>query len=199
MVRKVVALAALCGILVPVKSGSQTPSPHPAGMVMDASGRQTNPIELARKSQQPLVVIFTTVDCPIANAYAPEIERIYQKYAPGNIRFVLAYSDPTVTREAVAKHRKDFHLSLPAVLDRQHVLVKQLKARRTPEAVVLLPDGRTVYQGRIDNKNVTFGQARYRASTHELRDALDAVCSGHPEKIKVHKTDAVGCYIAPPY
>ena len=164
----------------------------------NANGVSSNPLDVVQRITKPSVLLFTTVDCPIANAYAPEIERIYEKYGPKGIRFYLVYTDATLKRKAVNKHLKEFSLKLPAVLDPGHKVVHRCGATITPEVAILMPNGAIAYRGRIDNRNVGFGNARYKATTHELRDALDVVCSGHPENIKTAVTKAVGCYIAPP-
>ncbi len=191
------ALMVLAAVVPGSSVSAGPPQTFRAGAI-DMNGAPANPVDLAQHSGKPSVLIFTTIDCPIANAYAPEIERIYEKYSPMGVRFYLVYTDATLSRNAVKKHLAEFSLKVPALLDAGHKLVHRCGATITPEVAILMPDGSTAYRGRIDNRNVDFGNARYKATTHELRDALDAVSSGHPEKIKSHVTKAIGCYIAPP-
>ena len=60
-------------------------------------------------------------------------------------------------------------------------------------AVVLDKSGSVRYRGRIDNFYADLGKPRRAATTHDLRDALDAVVAGravaHPE------TTPIGCFI----
>ena len=44
-----------------------------------------------------LVLLFIRTDCPIANRYAPELERLHALYAPKGIEFRLIYAEPNLT------------------------------------------------------------------------------------------------------
>lgn len=158
---------------------------------VDANGKKV--ILLADKSRKATVLLFVTNDCPITNAYAPEIKRICDAYTAKKIAFYLVYADPELKAAAVRQHVKDYQLPCPALLDPTHHLVHFTQAAVTPEAVVLAPDGKRLYKGRIDDRYIDFGKARYAASTHDLRDALDAVLQGKP--VPHPTTKAVGCFI----
>ena len=47
------------------------------------------------------VMIFVTVDCPISNSYAPEIQSILRDYGDQPLDFYLVHVDPDVTVEAM--------------------------------------------------------------------------------------------------
>src|SRR5262245_49007080 len=80
---------------------------------------------LARPDGQWNVLIFQTTDCPIANQYAPEIQRICVSYGPKGVHCFLVYVDSSMTRESVRKHMADFGYSCcTPLLDKQHRLVK---------------------------------------------------------------------------
>ena len=66
----------------------------------------------------------------------------------------------------------------------------------TPTAVVLDREGAVRYRGRIDDFYAALGKPRRQATTHELRDALDAVLAGKP--VAVPEAKALGCYIVSP-
>lgn len=140
------------------------------------------------------VMIFVTVDCPISNTYAPEIQSIVRDFEGEPVEFYLVHVDPSVTVEAARSHADDFSLSCTILMDPTQKLVKTVGATVTPEAAVISKDGTLVYRGRIDNLYGDLGSKRPLGATrHELRDAITAVLAGEP--VSVERTEAVGCYI----
>lgn len=142
------------------------------------------------------VYLFTTTDCPIANGYAPEINRIVSAYAPRNIDFRLVYVDPDTTDEQAKHHAKEYGYTCLFLLDPRHEWVRKVGATMTPEAAVVSSDGSLVYRGRIDDLYVDYGKRRKEPTTRDLRDALDAVLEGKP--ILNRTTTAIGCFIPDP-
>ena len=140
-----------------------------------------------------VVLIFVRTDCPIANRYAPEIQRLSVAYA-GDAAFWMVYPDKRESSEEVRKHQTEFHLTLPILRDPNHQLIKRGQVSVTPEAAVFDAQGRLVYHGRIDNWFEDFGRARPAPTTHELSDAITAARSGHPETLP--SMPAVGCYLS---
>ena len=140
-----------------------------------------------------VVVIFVRTDCPISNRYAPLIERMARRFQAEGIRFYLAYADPEETAGAIQKHLIEYSLSVPALRDAAHVLVRKASARVTPEAAVFLPTGDLLYHGRIDNRYLDFGKDRLEATEHDLEDVLVQARAGRrgpfPSK------PAIGCSI----
>lgn len=140
------------------------------------------------------VLLFVSVDCPISNRYAPEINRLYEEFLPRGVRFRLVYPNSLDSEAAVGRHLRDFGLPPIAERDRDHLVVKMAGATITPEAAVFDAGGRLVYRGRIDNRFVELGRERPTATQHDLRDALGALLAGRPASPP--RTQAVGCFIA---
>jgi hypothetical protein len=141
------------------------------------------------------VLIFVSTDCPVSNRYAPDIQRLYQEFAPLGVRFQLVYPNASDDAAAIAAHLKEY--GYPASIgaaDPTHKLVRSVGATITPEAVVLGADRRLLYRGRIDDRFVELGRERPRPTTHDLRDALIAALAGR--QVKAPTTQAVGCFIA---
>lgn len=155
-----------------------------------ADGREVHPLQMQEK--KAAVFIFTRTDCPISNRYAPEVERLYERFSPEGFDFWLVYVDPGQTPGAVRTHMHEYAYHLGALLDPKHELVKAAGATITPEAVVF-ERGRVLYRGRIDDRYVAFGKARQAASTHDLQDVLAALAAGKP--LAPRTTHAIGCYI----
>ena len=162
--------------------------------VLNLNGEKIQPLLLSDgDARKATLLIFTTIDCPIANSYAPELGRIQKEFDPEGIRIFLVHVDPAVNAEAAKKHATEYHLDMSVVLDLKHELATYAGATITPEAAIFDRAGMLLYRGRIDNRYEGYGKDRVKATTHELRMALDNVI--HGEKIENPRTKAVGCRI----
>src|SRR5262249_38688129 len=135
-------------------------------------------------------------DCPISNAYAPEIKRICANYAPKKVATFIVHADPDVSAAAAKKHARDYGLPGPVLLDPAHVLVRRTGVTRAPEVAVLAPDGKIAYRGRIDDWYVDYGKRRAEPAQRDLRNALDAILAGKP--VPRATTPALGCDLPEP-
>ena len=157
----------------------------------DTTGKTHDTADL--REYKATVFFFVATDCPNSNTYAPIVARLYREYNPRGIAFFNVYSDPSESAEAVRKHDSDFLVPFPALLDPHQTLARQTGARSTPEAVVLGPDGRELYRGRVDDRFVDFGRTRFQPTQDDLRAALDAILQGKPVPHAV--TRVLGCAI----
>lgn len=157
----------------------------------DLNGQVRQP--LATTGHKATVFIFTWQTCPVANAYAPEIERIYQNYKERGVALFVIQVDPELKPDQARQHAKEYGYTMPLLHDPKGVLAKHTGATMTPEAVVLLPDGKRIYNGRIDNRQAALGKRRPKATVFDLRDTLDAVLAG--KELKPRTTEVIGCYI----
>ena len=134
--------------------------------------------------------IFVSTDCPIANRYAPEIQRLQKRFP--ETAFWLVYPNIRESDEAVRRHLKDYQHQAPALRDPKRELVRRASVRLTPEAA-LFANGDLVYHGRIDDRHVDFGKQRPEPTRRDLQDALQALREGkRPRKAGGR---AVGCPI----
>jgi hypothetical protein len=141
-------------------------------------------------------MLFIAPDCPISNAYAPEIGRLVEAYGPRGVSFLAVHADPRVSEETARRHANEFELPCGVLLDPRQELARSVGATVTPEAAVLDRDGNRVYLGRIDDLFYGFGKRRAAPTTRELRDALDAVLAGRP--VAEAHVPSLGCEIPPP-
>lgn len=162
--------------------------------VADVSGQAQRPLDETRKQGNVATVFFfVATDCPIANRFAPEINRISRDYKRRKVAFYIVQVNRQLNAVSARAHARAYRFSMPILLDRQHKLVKFCGASVTPEVAVLSPAGKVLYRGRIDDRYAALGRPRARPSKHDLRLALDAVCAGKP--IATPRTTALGCYI----
>ena len=170
--------------------------------IRDLDGRVLRPFAPAGAAS---VLFFLTTDCPIANSYAPEIQRVCQDYASRGLSCALIYEDvpdasaarPGELEDTVRGHLRDYRYErLPAAIDRTRAIAKYAKATVTPQAVVVDRTGDVRYRGRIDNFYAALGKPRQQITERDLRAALDAVLSGRP--VASPETKALGCHIVDP-
>jgi hypothetical protein len=140
------------------------------------------------------VLLFISVECPVSNRYAPEIQRLYTEFASKGVRFWLVYPNRAETPAIIAAHLKEYGYPDIVLRDRNHPLLKSVKPTITPEAAVFNASGRLVYQGRIDDRFVELMRERPAPTTHDLHNAVTAVLAG--KTVMPSKTQAVGCFIA---
>ncbi len=159
--------------------------PNPAGQSI---------APLADQHQQATVLFFLTTECPIGNAYAPEVARIVTEYQARGILCYAIYAD--ATSHEVARHLKEYKLPLVGLLDPKLQLVALTGATVMPEACVFNAKGEMVYRGRIDDRVVKLGTVRAEPRQRDLRLALDAVLANKPVAKKF--TKAIGCYLPTP-
>ena len=170
-------------------------APHDAPRIknlafQDLSGAKHNLFEPTRKGT---VYFFIAHDCPVANSYVPEMNRIAAKYRRSGMMFFAVYTEKEFGRDAALKHYKEFGFTFPAALDNHRRLTRALSATVTPEAAVVDRNGFLKYRGRIDDLYVAFGQRRHKPTTHDLRKVLDAIAS--KKAVQYTSTKSVGCFI----
>jgi thiol-disulfide isomerase/thioredoxin len=170
------------------------PAPQTAATWTDVTGAACDPLNTA--ARPATVLLFIAPDCPISNAYAREIARIANRYGPQGVSFFAVHADPRVSAEVAEQHAKEYGYRFPVLLDPQQKLALRVGATMTPQAAVLDRAGNVVYLGRIDDTFVSFGHRRATPTTHELRDALDAVLANRP--VAQARVPAIGCEIPPP-
>jgi len=156
-------------------------------------GRDGAPVAPLGADAPATVLLFTAVDCPISNRYAPEVRRLTARYGGTGVRIWLVYANRDESPAAARAHSAAFDYGLPLALDPGGVLADRAGATVTPEVAVFDRAGSLAYRGRIDDRYLDFGVDRPVPTTHDLADALAAVTAGRP--VPVPRTRAVGCAI----
>jgi len=142
--------------------------------------------KLSDYSSSPvLVIIFTCNRCPIAQMYERRIAQLNADYKSRGVSVVaiepndpkaitideLDSSDISDSLEEMKVRAEYKHLTYPYLYDGETQLVTRAYGpQATPHAFVFHGERRLRYEGRVDNS--------YRSemvSTHEVRDAIDAL------------------------
>ena len=142
------------------------------------------------------VYVFLADTCPISQAVTLPLRELHGQYAARGVAFVGVFPAAATSPAALAAFAKTYQLPFALRADPGHRLTRRLRARVTPEVVVLGPDRRTVlYRGRLNDAYAGLGQHRPVTRRHELADALADVLAGRP--VAVPQTEPVGCFIEP--
>ena len=186
---------AVCVVLAVVMISVMIGRPASAGplRVPDLDGRLVDPLAPA-PGVRATVFVFITTDCPIANRYAPEIQRLTAIFTPQGVRFWLVYANPHEPLASIRNHLRQFQYAIPALRDPEHALVRFTKVTVSPEAAVVDLGGSLLYHGRIDDRWVNLGRDRPVPTHSDLAEALRATLDGKP--VAQTATPAVGCILA---
>lgn len=179
------AALALALVFTVTVSAAEPPAQFP-----DIEGRTHTP--LVAGDRKGIVLFFVSPYCPTSNAFTPEINRIAAEYGD---RFgcYLVEADADIKLDDAKKHAETMEIKAPLLIDAKQQLARLTRAAITPEAVVLSPNGATLYQGRINDLYVNQTKKLKEPKTHDLRAALDAIAAGQP--VPVATTKAIGCSI----
>lgn len=153
-------------------------------------GQTYNP--LAAGSKKACVLFFVSPFCSTTKSFIKEINQIAADYGD-RVAVYLVHSDPEITKEVAMEHAILSEVKATVLLDKEQALAKQVQAKITPEAVVTGPDGKTLYQGRINDLYLGPTKRQRTATTKDLRDALDAIIAGKP--VPTPQEPAQGCKI----
>jgi Redoxin len=165
--------------------------PASAETFRDAQGKEHDPFG-ARSNTH--VFVFLRTDCPLANRYAPELNRLAAEFSSRPVDFWLVYSDADESGAAILHHTGEYRLPGTALLDRTHELARRAQATISPQAAVFDAEGHLRYSGRIDDRAATLGTFRSVAGQHDLEEAITATLAHKP--VPHARTPAVGCYLA---
>ena len=157
----------------------------------DVDGAVQRP--LADVGQAATVLFFVLHDCPIANAYAPEISRIAEEFRGRGVRAFVIYREDDFTPAEARMHAREYAYRCPALLDSKGTLARAAGATVSPEAAVFSAKGALLYRGRIDDRVISPGKHRAEPHERDLRAALEAILAGKP--VRERFTRAIGCYL----
>ena len=188
-----VATIAILSLLTSCKHAppATPPTALSSSLVHDVHAAPARPLDLG--DAKAAVLLFLSTDCPISNALSPEINRIVADYTHRGVRFWIVHPDPTLSAQNASAHAREFGYTCPVLLDDKRQLVARLGPKVTPETIVLAPGGAVAYRGRINDTYIDLGQRRAAPTSHDLRNALDALLAGKP--VPVPQTRAIGCPI----
>lgn len=172
-----------------IEVGDPVPTFHLTDTRYLPRGFDELPGEVAR------VLVFTTLECPIARRYGPrlvELERDLRDVGVGLAIVNVGVDDDML---ALSTWQVASGVGFPVLKDYDGSATRAVGATRTPEAVVIDAEGRLRYRGRIDAQYRFSGPTPNRGR-EDLKEAILDVLAGREVRIKA--TPADGCVITPP-
>lgn len=145
--------------------------------------------------KKAVVLVFVNATCPVAQRYLPTLQALEKEYRDKGVQFVAMNASEEDTLIETATQAVKFEVEFPFVKDFGGACARAVGVTRTAETVVLDSERRIRYRGRVDDQ-FRLGGARKDATSHELRDALDAVLAG--KEVKAAETEVDGCPITFP-
>ncbi|MBL8047419.1 MAG: redoxin family protein [Chthonomonas sp.] len=142
-------------------------------------------------ADQPVVIIYLTAECPIANRYAPVIEKLHLKYRK-QLTLIRSFPNEVSERKIIREVSREYKQTSPFVLDPKLAFARALGVKVSPEAVLLDRSRNVVYRGRIDGRNIEHGKETTNFR-HDLAEAIDELLAGRP--ISQPEVQAKGCYL----
>jgi thiol-disulfide isomerase/thioredoxin len=150
-----------------------------------------------------LVVVFTAVHCPTAQAYEERLKQLVTKYRPRGVAFVAinpnhsdavrldeqGFSDLDDSFESMKLRAADRQFNFPFVDDGPtEAVARRYGPVATPHVFIFDGARRLRFEGRIDDS-----EREELATHHDTRDALDALLAGR-EPAVTH-TMVFGCSV----
>jgi peroxiredoxin len=148
-----------------------------------------------------LVVLFTSVHCPVAQMYEARVQKLYDDYRDRGVAFVainpdnaaaespveMAWSDVTDNLEGMIIRAKYRHFTYPFLNDGDNQMVAhKYGPTATPHIFIFDKERKLQYEGRIDDS-----QREPLVKTRDAHNAIEALLAGKP--VPVTHTSAFGC------
>ncbi len=132
--------------------------------------------------------------CPYVLAALDRLKRLAQAYEDKGVQFVMVNSNdaaryPDDSFEGMQTFAETHALPFPYLFDETQEVAQAYRTFRTPEILVFGEERTLAYHGRIDDNL----KEPEKASTHELKDALNALLKG--DAVKEPETYALGCTV----
>jgi thiol-disulfide isomerase/thioredoxin len=153
------------------------------------------------KSSALLAIVFISNHCPASQLYEGRLKAIASDYAAKGVTLLaiapngpgavnpqaLNYSDVDDSLDSM-RIRSDYrHFNFAYLYDGEtQAIASQYGPKVTPHIFIFDRERKLRYEGRIDNR-----VQEVKATTHEARDALDALLAGRP--VATPHTPVFGC------
>jgi peroxiredoxin len=139
-----------------------------------------------------IVVVFMGTECPIGNAYVPDLIELQKRYRDQNVQVIGVNANLSDSAETIAEHVAEFKIDFPVLVDNDQLAADLFDAQRTPEVFVLDRRRQIRYRGRIDDR-VGYDFKRDESRRADLEEAVQELIAG--KHVSVTETDLEGCLI----
>ena len=167
-------------------------TPMPPFSLSDPSGKRFDSTRLS--GQKGLLVAFTCNHCPYVIQSEERVLEFTRDYQPRGVAYVAINSNSANTYaddsfDHMKERAQERGFNFPYLRDESQDVARAYGALRTPHFYVFDENHKLRYTGRMDDNPRNPGQE----TTHELRDAVDALLANH--EIEVPLTNPIGCNV----
>jgi peroxiredoxin len=146
------------------------------------------------KKPKILIIVFSCNHCPFVVGAESRMKKLFADYKPKGVQMVAINSNETTHHpEDSFEHMKERvtqeKLPWTYLRDESQDVARAYGALRTPHFYVFDAERKLRYTGRLDDNP----READKATTHELRDALDALLAGKQPPVPV--TNPIGCNV----
>ncbi|NCN98967.1 thioredoxin family protein [Candidatus Pacearchaeota archaeon CG10_big_fil_rev_8_21_14_0_10_35_219] len=175
---------------VPIKIGTKMPD----FLLRDAEDVSHHSKRLY--GEKGLLVIFTCIHCPYAQAVWPRIIQIADQASELGINTVAINPNinsefPEDSPEAMKTFIKENILKFPFLQDSSQNTAKKYQAQCTPDIYLMDSNRKLVYHGRIDDN----WQHPDKVTKHELLEAINNLANDFPAIPEEDQEPSIGCSI----
>src|SRR5438874_261927 len=100
--------------------------------LIDLEGREIRPWQ--DSATKAVALVFVLPDCPIANSYMPELNRLHDAFADRGVRLLVVHVDSRITQDEARKHAAEYQVKAQVVIDSRRKWAIRAGATVTPEA-----------------------------------------------------------------
>ncbi len=141
-----------------------------------------------------MIIVFSCNHCPYVVGSEERIKKLVDDYAPKGVKLVAINSNeqenhPTDSFDHMVSRARERGHNYPYLRDESQDVAKAYGALRTPHFYVFDTEHKLRYTGRLDDNPRNPG----KQTTHELRDAIDAVLAGKTPAVAM--TNPIGCNV----
>lgn len=140
------------------------------------------------------LLVFLDTECPLCQQYSSVINTLQKKWEKSiPLQIIGIFPSRFVNSTDIEAFKQQYQVNYVCVQDKHLTIVKQWKAKVTPEVILLDAKNTIVYRGLIDNWYYELGKKRREPTTHYLDEALRAI--SQKQKPLVTQTSPIGCFI----
>ena len=142
---------------------------------------------------RPRVYITISEECPISIAMVDDLKEIHSRYhkeAVFTLVFPMLTSDTVTSKVFIEEYEL---LGFEIMVKNANKFCKAHELKITPESMIISPDNKMIYRGRINSLYTSPGMKVHKSIKHDLFDNLQIFFANQP--IKPNWPKAVGCAI----
>lgn len=139
------------------------------------------------QGSEGIVIVFVSTKCPYVKYYESRVQDLISVYKSKNISFLMINANSSESIDVMKNHA--INMNTVYLLDSSKGLASFLGAKKNPEVFLLDGNGKTYYQGAIDDNP----QVADDVKVNYLKEAIDGLLTG--KAVINNNNRPVGCMI----